>query len=88
MHSNFTGPVNIGSEEMVSINQLAHMAMDIAKKKQTINHIPGPLGVRGRNSDNKLILKELGWAPTLPLVEGLEKTFTWIDGQVKKIIDD
>ncbi len=88
MHSNFTGPVNIGSEEMVSINQLAYMAMDIAKKKQTINHIPGPLGVRGRNSDNKLILKELGWAPTLPLVEGLEKTFTWIDGQVKKIIDD
>ena len=88
MHSNFTGPVNIGSEEMVSINQLAHMAMDIAKKKQTINHIPGPLGVRGRNSDNELILKKLGWAPTLPLVEGLEKTFNWIDEQVKKNIDD
>ena len=55
MESNFAGPVNIGSEEMVSINQLAEMAMQIAGKKLRIRHIPGPLGVRGRNSDNRVI---------------------------------
>ena len=84
MNSDFEGPVNIGSEEMVTINQLAEMIMTIAKKKLTIKHIPGPLGVRGRNSDNKLIKKNLGWAPSRPLVEGLEKTYSWIKEQVKK----
>jgi len=82
MSSDFTGPVNIGSEEMVTINQLAQMAMDIAGKKLTIKHIDGPLGVRGRNSDNKLIKEKLGWAPSRPLREGMEKTYGWIAGQV------
>jgi nucleoside-diphosphate-sugar epimerase len=78
------GPFNIGSEEMVTINQLAEMAMDIAGKKLEINHIPGPLGVRGRNSDNKLIKKILGWAPSRPLRNGLEKTYAWIEDQVRR----
>lgn len=83
MESSFAGPVNIGSEEMVSINQLAEMAMQIAGKKLRIRHIPGPLGVRGRNSDNRLISERLGWAPSHPLKEGLRKTFEWINAQVK-----
>ena len=83
MESDFIGPVNIGSEEMVSINQLAEMAMDIAGKKQSIKHIPGPLGVRGRNSDNQLIYEKLKWKPIAPLREGLIKTYTWISEQVK-----
>jgi len=83
MLSDWTGPVNIGSEEMVSINKLAAIVMDIAGKKLTINHIPGPLGVRGRNSDNKLIAKKLNWAPSYPLNKGLEKTYSWVDEQVK-----
>lgn len=83
MDSDFTGPVNIGSEEMVTINQLAEMAMDIAGKKLTIKHIPGPLGVRGRNSDNNLIEKEIGWKPSKPLKDGMIKTYKWIEQQVK-----
>lgn len=82
--SSSEGPFNIGSEEMVTINQLAEMAMDIAGKKLEINHIPGPLGVRGRNSDNKLIKKILGWAPSRPLRNGLEKTYAWIEDQVRR----
>jgi nucleoside-diphosphate-sugar epimerase len=78
----FHGPVNIGSEEMVTINHLAEIAMEIAGKKLTIKHIDGPLGVRGRNSDNKLIKEKLGWAPSLPLRTGLEKTYAWIREQV------
>ena len=81
--SDWTGPVNIGSDEMVSINQLAAMIMDIAGKKQSIKHIEGPQGVRGRNSDNKLIEKKLGWRPAKPLRDGLEKTYQWIEEQVK-----
>jgi len=77
-----TGPFNIGSEEMVSINQLALMVMEVAGKKLDIKHIPGPLGVRGRNSDNKLIKETLGWAPSHTLREGLEKTYAWIETQV------
>jgi len=84
MNSNFAGPVNIGSEEMVSINQLAQIIMEIAGKKLTIKHIPGPLGVRGRNSDNRLIREKLGWAPQYPLRKGLEKTYAWIKEQVEK----
>ena len=84
MKSNFMGPVNIGSEEMVSINQLAELAMDIAGKKQTINHIPGPLGVRGRNSDNTLIKEKLGWAPNWTLRKGMEMTYQWIADQVEQ----
>jgi nucleoside-diphosphate-sugar epimerase len=82
MESPFTGPVNIGSEEMVTINQLAAMAMNIARKSLTVKHVPGPLGVRGRNSDNRLIRQKLGWAPSRPLREGLEKTYSWISAQV------
>jgi len=85
--SDWTGPVNIGSDEMVTIDQLAEMAMDIAGKKLSINHIPGPLGVRGRNSDNRLIEKELGWRPTQRLKAGLEKTYSWIEDQVRKSIE-
>ncbi len=84
MQSDFSGPVNIGSEEMVTINQLAEIIMDIAGKKLTIRHIPGPLGVRGRNSDNKLIHDMLGWEPNYSLRAGLEKTYKWIELQVKK----
>ena len=84
MRSDFTGPVNIGSEEMVTINQLADMITSIAKKKLTKKHIPGPLGVRGRNSDNRLIFEKLGWKPSLPLEDGLKITYAWIEKQIKK----
>ena len=84
MSSEFTGPVNIGSEEMVSINSLAELAMEIAGKRLRIRHVTGPLGVRGRNSDNRLIREKLGWAPSRPLREGLEKTYAWIDRQVRQ----
>lgn len=82
MDAGFIGPVNIGSEEMVTINQLAEMVMDIAGKTLTIKHIPGPLGVRGRNSDNRLIQEKLGWSPNYPLKEGLKHTYAWIRGQL------
>lgn len=78
------GPFNIGSDEMVTINQLAAMAMDIAGKKLHIEHIPGPLGVRGRNSDNKLIKETLGWAPSHSLRRGLEKTYAWVEERVQR----
>ena len=74
--------MNIGSEEIVTINQLAEMVMQIAGKKLTIRHITGPLGVRGRNSDNRLIAEKLGWKPTQPLYKGLEKTYHWIRQQM------
>jgi len=93
----FKGPVNIGSEEMVTINQLAEMALEIANKKERsyIKNIEGeefqlkygfkcPIGVRGRNSDNKLFKEKMGWEPTQPLYEGMKKTFNWINKQVYK----
>lgn len=83
MESDFTGPVNIGSEEMISINGLAELVMDIAGKKLTIKNVPGPVGVRGRNSDNKLIREKLGWDYTMTLRQGLEKTYAWINEQVQ-----
>jgi len=83
MDSKFEGPVNIGSEEMVTINRLAEMVMQISEKKLEIKHIPGPLGVRGRNSDNKLIKAKLGWEPNYPLIKGLQETYPWISEQVK-----
>jgi len=85
MNSDFLGPVNIGSEEMVTINQLAEMVMEIAGKRLKIKHIPGPLGVRGRNSDNRLIKEKLGWEPNYPLKEGLEKTYKWIEEQAANL---
>ncbi len=84
MDSDFTGPVNIGSEEMVSINRLADTVMRIAGKKLSVKHVPGPLGVRGRNSDNKLIREKLGWAPSAKLEDGLRKTYAWVAEQVVK----
>jgi nucleoside-diphosphate-sugar epimerase len=83
MDSDFISPVNIGSEEMVTINQLAQMIMEIAGKKLSIRNVPGPLGVRGRNSDNTLIKKVLVWVPSMVLKEGLGKTYPWIEEQVK-----
>jgi nucleoside-diphosphate-sugar epimerase len=82
MRSDFVGPLNIGSEEMVSINCLAKMILNIAGKTAVIRHIPGTEGVRGRNSDNRLIRAKLGWAPSRPLREGLEQTYPWIQRQV------
>lgn len=82
-NEDFIGPVNIGSEEMVTINELAAMIAKIANKKININHIDGPLGVRGRNSDNDLIYEKLGWKPNRKLYDGLEKTYAWIEEQVK-----
>ena len=82
--SDFEGPVNIGSEEMVTINQLVDMVAEIAGKTIYKNHIPGPTGVRGRNSDNRLIEKRLGWRPSQPLRNGLEQTYVWIERQVMK----
>jgi nucleoside-diphosphate-sugar epimerase len=82
MDSSFTGPVNIGSEERISINRLAQLVMEIAGKDLRIRNIEGPTGVRGRNSDNRLIMQRLKWQPELPLRKGLELTYRWIDRQV------
>lgn len=84
MNSDFIGPVNIGSEEMVTINDLAYKVMRIAGKRLSLRHVPGPLGVRGRNSDNRLIREKLGWEPTMSLEEGLSRTYPWIAEQVKR----
>lgn len=83
MNSDFTGPVNIGSEEMVTINQLAAIVMKTAGKQLRIRHIPGPLGVRGRNSDNRLIAEKLAWKPSAPLADGIANTYSWISAQVE-----
>lgn len=82
MNSYFDGPVNIGSEEMVTINEMAKMVIDISGKKLSIEHVIGPQGVRGRKSDNNLIRENLNWCPTLSLYSGLEKTYSWIKSQV------
>jgi GDP-D-mannose 3', 5'-epimerase len=81
--SNWSGPVNIGSDEMVTINALAEMLMQIAGKRLTLQHVPGPIGVRGRNSDNTLIENRLRWRPTEPLVAGLRKLYPWIADRVQ-----
>jgi len=94
MKSNFKGPVNIGSEEMVSINQLAKMAIEISNKNIKIENIAGkeffdkygfkcPTGVRGRNSDNKLFKEKVGWEVSQPLIDGMKITYEWIKNQVK-----
>ena len=82
--SDFEGPVNIGSEEMISINDLAKMVIDHSGKKLQIKNIPGPEGVRGRNSDNNLFQSKIGWSPNFPLSVGMEKTYNWINKQVKE----
>ncbi len=83
MHSDFQGPVNIGSEEMLSIDQFADMIIQISGKSITKKYIPGPTGVRGRNSDNKLYKEKVGWCVFQPLVDGMKKTYKWIDEQNK-----
>jgi GDP-D-mannose 3',5'-epimerase len=83
MNSDWEGPVNIGSTEMISINNLAKLIMKIAGKNLTIKNIPGPIGVMGRNSDNRLIQEKLGWAPSLSLEYGVEKLYRWIEPQAK-----
>lgn len=99
MESDFIGPVNIGSEEMVTINQLAQMAIDISGKSITIKNLDGedflnkygfkcPIGVRGRNSDNKLFKEKVGWESKSKLIEGMKKTYQWINEQVQKEQED
>ena len=83
MDSDFIGPVNIGSEEMVTINQLVDTAARVANKQVEKNHIPGPLGVRGRNSNNDLIREKLGWDYSQTLEEGIRKTYNWIVSQIE-----
>jgi len=82
MDSDFIGPVNIGSEEMVTINQLVDTAAKVAGKEVTKMHIDGPLGVRGRNSNNDLIREKLGWDYSQTLEEGIRKTYYWILDQI------
>ena len=82
MESEFTEPVNIGSDEMVTINQLVDIACTVENKDIVKKHIDGPLGVAGRNSDNKLIKEKIGWAPDYPLAKGIKKTYKWIKEQV------
>ncbi len=81
--SEFEGPVNIGSTEMVSIDQLVEMVTKISGKRISIKHVPGPVGVRGRNSDNRLIKEKLGWVPTERLINGIEITYAWIEARVR-----
>ena len=84
MVSDYKKPLNIGSDEMVSMNQMAELVFKIGGKTLPIKHIPGPEGVRGRNSDNQMIKEKLGWAPSIPVAEGLKKTYFWIKDQVEK----
>lgn len=85
MDSDFEGPVNIGSDEMVTINKLVDIACEVANKTVIKKHIDGPVGVRGRNSDNNLIKEKLNWAPSAQLKEGIAKTYSWIFDQVNKL---
>ena len=82
--SDWAGPVNIGSDEMISIDAFVDMIASIAGKKVDKRHISGPTGVRGRNSDNRLIEQKLGWRPTQPLKTGIAKTYEWILGEAQK----
>jgi nucleoside-diphosphate-sugar epimerase len=84
MNSNYSRPINIGSEEMISINDFAKMIIDISGKKITIKNISGPLGVRGRSSENTLIRQVLGWVPNYPLIVGISHTYSWINQQVNE----
>lgn len=83
LRSNFEGPVNIGSDEMISINELTRMVIEISGKEITVKNVPGPVGVRGRNSDNRLIFDRLGWKPHMALKDGMECTYAWISEKVR-----
>ncbi|WP_431677309.1 NAD-dependent epimerase/dehydratase family protein [Kitasatospora sp. KL5] len=82
-----TEPLNIGSDQLVTINQLYALVEEVAGVRLKHRHIPGPLGVRGRNSDNTRIAKELDWAPSIPLLDGLEQTYRWVHDQVRARLD-
>ena len=82
MESDFTGPVNIGSDEMVTINDMVNSVIDISGKMVHVKHVDGPTGVRGRNSDNNLIKEKLNWSPKQPLYDGLIKTYKWISSKI------
>lgn len=82
MRSDWAGPVNIGSDEMVSIDRLVDMLIGISGKRIAKRYVEGPQGVRGRNSDNRLIREKLGWSPSQPLIDGLRPTYAWISEQV------
>lgn len=83
MNSDFGEPLNIGSDEMVSMNEMGAMVLGFANKEIPIKHIPGPEGVRGRNSDNTLCQKVLGWVPSISLKDGLKRTYDWIESQIE-----
>jgi GDP-D-mannose 3',5'-epimerase len=83
MLSDCAEPLNLGTDEMVDMNEFAHIAMGFAGKDLPIKHIPGPMGVRGRNSDNTMITDRLGWAPSIPIRTGLKITYDWIAGEVE-----
>merc|ERR1712070_627200 len=84
MVSDYKKPLNIGSDEMVSMNEMADHVLKITGKKLPIKHIPGPEGVRGRNSDNTRIKEVLGWAPSIKLADGLQRTYMWIKAQIEE----
>jgi nucleoside-diphosphate-sugar epimerase len=84
MHSDFREPLNLGQDRMVTINQLADMVAEIAGVRIEKKHVPGPMGVRGRNSDNTLLRKVLDWEPEISLEEGLARTYGWIEEQVRE----
>lgn len=83
MKSDYQKPLNLGSEEMISMNDFAILVMGVAGRNLPLKHIPGPEGVRGRNSDNTLIEEILGWRPSIPLAVGIEKTYKWVKEQVE-----
>jgi len=83
MFSNCDVPINLGSTEMVDMIQFANIALSFEDKKLPIKHIEGPMGVRGRNSNSKLILEKLGWEPTITIAEGLKQTYFWIQGEIQ-----
>ncbi|CAN0068962.1 unnamed protein product [Discosporangium mesarthrocarpum] len=83
MESNYDQPLNLGTEEMVSMNEFAKIAMSFEGKSLPIKRIPGPMGVRGRNSDNTLLKEKLSWAPVISIRQGLEKTYYWIKKQIE-----
>ncbi|KAJ1450236.1 hypothetical protein M885DRAFT_621833 [Pelagophyceae sp. CCMP2097] len=84
MESDCERPLNLGSDEMIDMNDFAKLALSFEGKALPIKHIPGPEGVRGRNSDNVMIKEKLGWAPSIPVAQGLAKTYFWIKGEIEK----
>jgi GDP-D-mannose 3',5'-epimerase len=84
MNSDITTPINLGSEEMISMNDMATLVMEIAGNKLPVRHIPGPEGVRGRNSNNDFIREKLGWAPSISLRDGLTRLSKWMRAEIDK----